>query len=500
MSAGATLSRTRAVADLEDLFYKVERVHPDPYRFESREVVDAERQRLIDTMPAQLTTIELCLRLSRLLATLNDGHTSITCSRLVSAEWRRAAMTSPPDTQRVRVFPPYMLLDDQQHLVVEWPMFVPGLESGDRLLRLNGQDAAALLAAWSRDESHDTEFGRRTAVARTFRVQLALRGIEAPYRLEVAGPGGAPREVVVQGEPVNYQFSEWPRPSPAAATPLAPSAPIAAGTTEGKAVSPVPATELRTPFFNYQVIPTGIGYLDFFSFFDGLSTAAHFKGAVKALFARIASDRPRVLIIDVRRNGGGEDTIGAELLRHITEKPFRLIASSQIKRSREARDYVSSILRIPFRWLGLQYLSSDTRKYYTGTAGSLAPPDERPLRSWTRGEPFFDGPVCVLTGPRSFSAAAEFADAVKTYQLATIVGEETGGRPNDFGNNLPFLLPNSKLTVNIATVSAVRANGNASDPSAVIPDILVRRTAADIRSGYDPVLERAKSCPARSVR
>jgi C-terminal processing protease CtpA/Prc len=150
--------------------------------------------------------------------------------------------------------------------------------------------------------------------------------------------------------------------------------------------------------------------------------------------------------------------------------------------------------------MGLLYLSSDTRKYITGPAGSFAPPDDRPLRSWTRGEPFFGGPVCVLTGPRSFSAAAEFADAVKTYQLATIVGEETGGRPNDFGNNLPFLLPNSKLTVNIATVSAVRANGNASDSNPVIPDILVRRTAADIKIGNDPVLERAKSCPARSIR
>jgi C-terminal processing protease CtpA/Prc len=283
-------------------------------------------------------------------------------------------------------------------------------------------------------------------------------------------------------------------------TPPAARAPTAAGKTEATAVTPPPATELRTSFFNYQVLPTGIGYMDFFSFFDGLSTADHFKGAVKALFARIASDQPRVLIIDVRRNGGGDDTIGTELLRHITEKPFRLIASSQIKRSSEARDYVTSLLRIPFRWMGLQYLSSDSRKYFTGATGSLAPPDDRPLRSWPRGEPFFDGPVCVLTGPRSFSAAVEFADAVKTYQLATIVGEETGGRPNDFGNNLPFLLANSKLTVNIATVSAVRANGNASDPNAVIPDILVRRTAADIKSGFDPVLERAKSCPARSVR
>jgi hypothetical protein len=62
-------------------------------------------------------------------------------------------------------------------------------------------------------------------------------------------------------------------------------------------------------------------------------------------------------------------------------------------------------------------------------------------------------PARCVTGPVTFSAAAEFADAVQTYQLATIVGEEIGGRPNDVGNSLPFVLPNSRLTVYIATVS-----------------------------------------------
>src|SRR5688572_26611952 len=88
-----------------------------------------------------------------------------------------------------------------------------------------------------------------------------------------------PRELVIQGEPVNYQFNEWPRPSPAVVTPSAPPAPVVAGKTEAKAATP-PSTELRTPFFNYQMLPTAIGYMDFFSFFNGLSTADHFKRAV----------------------------------------------------------------------------------------------------------------------------------------------------------------------------------------------------------------------------
>ncbi|HKE87632.1 MAG TPA: S41 family peptidase, partial [Vicinamibacterales bacterium] len=498
--SGATLSRTQAIADLEAAFRALERVHPAPYRFHSREVVGAERQRLIDSMPESLSTIDLCLRISRLLATLDDGHTGMRCDQLISEEWRRAASASPPASQTLRVFPPYMILDEQQRLVVQWPMFVPQLESGDRLLRVNGQEADALLAAWSRETSHDTEAGRRASVARRFRTQLALRGINAPYRVEMTGPGGSARELVIEGEPVNYQFPEWPRPSLDVTSPPATTSTRAVAPPPARAKPATPPDELKTPFFNYRSIAPGVGYMDFFSTLDGLDTEARFKDAVDAMFARVGSDRPRVLIVDIRQNGGGADAVAGEFLRHITEKPFRLLASTQIKRSAEARSYFKSMVRIPFRWMGLQYLSSEPRKYFTGEVGSLAPPDVRPVRSYTRAEPFFEGPVCVLTGPYTFSAAAEFADAVKTYQLATIVGEETGGRPNDFGNQLPFALPNSGLTVNIASVITVRANGDAADANAVTPDIVVRRTAADIRSGFDPALERAKSCPSRSIR
>ena len=496
----ATLSRAQATADLEDLFRTLERVHPAPYRFHPREVVDAERRRLVDTMPESLDTVEFCLRVGRVLATLDDGHTKVRCDQLMTQEWRQAAMASPPETQTVRVFPPYMLVDDQRHLIVQWPMFVPGLDSGDRLLRVNGHDADALLTSWMQEVSHDTDGGRRAQLSRSFRTQLALHGISAPYRLDVSAPGAAAREVVAQGEPVNYQFSEWPRPSAVVPSPTARTR-MAAGTAQTAGAQPAAKPdELKTPFFNYRLISPGIAYMDFFTIYDGLSTDAHFKKAVDAVFTRVGSERPRVLIIDIRENGGGADAVASTLLSHITEKPFRLLASTQVKRSTEARNYFNSIIRIPFRWMGVQYLSSDAREYFTGAVGSLAPPDTRPVRSFERAEPFFDGPVCVLTGPFTFSAAAEFADAVKTYQLATLVGEDTGGRPNDFGNQLPFVLPNSRLMVQIATVMAVRATGDADDSSAVTPDVLVRRTAADIRMGRDPVLERAKSCPSRSVR
>ena len=483
-------SRAEAIQEVDELARMIDRIHADPYRFRSHDVVEAEHRRLIDTMPASLTRSELCLRLSRLLATLDDGHSSMNCHVLVLQEWQKAAKASPPETQKLRLFQPAMRLDDQSHLIVRWPAYAPGIEAGDRLLRVNGQDADALLADWAREESHDTEAGRRAVIARRFRVMLALHGITAPYQVTVAAPGAASREVTLQGDPVNYQFQTRPDPSPApAVTPAAPAA----------SAPPPKPIELRTPFFSYRMMRPGVAYMDFFTLIgdDLFNAPSKFKNAVGAMFRQVAIDTPRVLIVDVRENGGGEDSMAAEFLRHLTEKPFRLLASARVKRSQEMREMGKSVIRIPFRWMGLPLLVSEGRQYYLGKEGSLSPPDTRPIRTWPKGEPFFDGPVCVLTGPHTYSAATEFAEAVKAFGLATIVGEETGGQPNSFGNPFTFPLRRSGLSAQIATATSERASGDLTDFRPVMPDIVVRTTAADIQKFFDPVLERAVNCPAR---
>jgi C-terminal processing protease CtpA/Prc len=104
--------------------------------------------------------------------------------------------------------------------------------------------------------------------------------------------------------------------------------------------------------------------------------------------------------------------------------------------------------------------------------------------------------VCLLTGPRTFSAAVILADTVKTHRLATIVGEETGGHPNMYSAQYVHVLANSGLTAGISAAHNVRASGDAADRTGVIPDIVVKTTAADIRDGRDPVIARARSCPS----
>ena len=492
LASGDMISRADALEDLSTLMRLLENVHADPYRFQPRPVVEAQRRRVAESMPASLTRSELCLRLSSVAAVLDDGHTGLSCEELVRNEWSRAASATPPESQRMLLFPPFIRVDDQQHLTVGWHNGSPGLDPGDRILRVNGQDADALLAEWAAQLSHETDAGRRARVARRFRLFLTLHGINAPYRLTVAPPGGPSREVTIEGLAVNYQFQAWPtiaaRPNVTEVT-LPPAPPTV--------FKPI---QLENDFFAYRMIEPDIAYMNFYSTLSGVSTVSRFRKAVAAMFQLVAKDRPRSLIIDIRENGGGEDSVASELLRHLTEKPFRFLESTRIKRSQEARDFANSIIRIPFRWMGLPYLVAEGRAYVAGKVGSLSPPLERPVRTYPRAEPFFDGPVCVLTGPHTYSAGVAFAEAVKLYGLATIVGEETGGQPNSFGNNFAYALPRSRLAVQVATATSVRASGSLTDFSPVIPDIVVRTTQADMRRGFDPVLERAKNCPARAIR
>jgi C-terminal processing protease CtpA/Prc len=110
------------------------------------------------------------------------------------------------------------------------------------------------------------------------------------------------------------------------------------------------------------------------------------------------------------------------------------------------------------------------RQLFHGPDGKIVDLPE-PEEAHPPAQPFFSGSVCVLIGRQTFSSAVDLADAIKTYHLATLVGEETGGRPNGFGEAYIFRLPKSQLAVSVSSARFVRASGDTSDHRGVVPDI-----------------------------
>jgi C-terminal processing protease CtpA/Prc len=113
----------------------------------------------------------------------------------------------------------------------------------------------------------------------------------------------------------------------------------------------------------------------------------------------------------------------------------------------------------------------------------------RPLLSGLRTRPKLcaKGHLCALIGPATFSSGLWAARDLQKLG-ATLLGEPTGGKPNDYGDVKRFSLPHSRLQVQYATKKFRLVQGN---PASLEPDIVVAQSVGDFMVGRDPVLERA---------
>lgn len=101
----------------------------------------------------------------------------------------------------------------------------------------------------------------------------------------------------------------------------------------------------------------------------------------------------------------------------------------------------------------------------------------------------------VLIGSSTFSSAMLNALQFGTTTRATLVGEPTGGKPNQYGNISTRFLPKSGLQVSISTKYF---DQNPTDPPSVTPDITVVLKSSDFFTGADPVMQKVRSIPIKS--
>jgi carboxyl-terminal processing protease len=191
----------------------------------------------------------------------------------------------------------------------------------------------------------------------------------------------------------------------------------------------------------------GALYIRFDTFFDPVIMD-------KALGAVGNADR-HGLILDLRGNTGGLEPQMRRLLS-------RLLPPRSI--------------------LGYRMCSSDTEPVLVSIFGRT-----EPLRAsiFVR---HYDGPVIVLIGPRSSSAAEIVADAVKMNHRGLLIGRITNGVVLEAKR---FPLPDGGI-VTIPTCDFLGPDKKRIEGVGVLPDIEVIPTLNDIRAGHDLVLERAE--------
>ncbi len=157
-------------------------------------------------------------------------------------------------------------------------------------------------------------------------------------------------------------------------------------------------TESENKIFFHGWTGEGVGYVHLNKFSDP-------EGSGKAIDSILGEFKDaRGIIIDVRNNVGGDDTVG------------KLVAEKFADRKRH-------------------YLRVKTR--IEGSPGEFGPVEEWHLEP--KGPPRYAGPVVILANRRTLSAAENFLLAMKTLPNVTIVGETTSGC---FGSARNFEMPN----------------------------------------------------------
>ena len=94
--------------------------------------------------------------------------------------------------------------------------------------------------------------------------------------------------------------------------------------------------------------------------------------------------------------------------------------------------------------------------------------------------------IYVVIGRQTFSSAIINAMDFKQQTKAIFVGEETGGKPNHFGEVRNFQLPSSGLIINYSTKYFTRTK---EDLKSIIPDVIIESSFLDYKKGIDPVYE-----------
>jgi C-terminal processing protease CtpA/Prc len=170
------------------------------------------------------------------------------------------------------------------------------------------------------------------------------------------------------------------------------------------------------------------------------------------------------LILDLRTNGGGNSGWSDAIIGRLIQKP--------LDGMRERRAHYSPALR---SW-GL----GENRTGMTWEEKRNPPLEpEDPVS--------FHGPLVLLTGAATHSAAEDFVGPLKTGGRAKTVGGTTAGST---GNPLLFELPGGG-GFNVCTRYMLLPDGREFIGLGIPPDVEVGLTAADIAGGRDQVLERA---------
>jgi len=252
---------------------------------------------------------------------------------------------------------------------------------------------------------------------------------------------------------------------------------------------PAPRKKEYTGPYSYHFFPEYNACLMVVNWFGMPDEVKQYAKKFQETFKAIREKGITNLVIDVRENRGGCGLAVDDLLKYLANKPFRQIEKIEQRLVPEffelLEQYGLNINKIMADEYGidLENLKSE-EKYKPGMTVMGQGQFKNPHGLSDR----FKGSIYLLIAKPTFSAASNFAAAVKYFEIGTLIGQETSGEKDHYGQILPIQLPNSGLNGQVSTAHFITVGGM-EDSGGVTPDYEVKQKPEDTAKGVDTVLQ-----------
>ena len=427
--------------DLDFLFKTIEEVHVNMYAYIRKEDFDLRREQLYRDMNHPMSGLEFYKLVALVVASLKNGHTYM----------------HPPQ----KAFGEYILKGGKRiPLVLHWngtnvilksyvnPIDMP---VGGEVLTIDNQNAKEFMTKLARYLPSENKAYNLGILERKDILSMFLwldKGEAESLLLRIKDTEGTVEEYHIQSLSKTEIESE-----------------IENNKSKYETMSSSTGKSAR---YTYRFIPDyNAGLIEFNSFRD----LEKFRAFLNETFKELREQNVSNLIIDVRSNPGGSSSLGDEFLKFLTDKPFLQYERVDIK--------ISTQLCKVQTWIKRRYFFA-RKGSIKSLKGQLIRPGQNPLR--------FSGKIFVLIGQRTGSSAVSFAQAVKHFDIGTLVGQETEDTLVNYGDCPSFTLSHSGLAFSVAAKRFVCAGGK-PDGRGVLPDYEVKQKPQDTAKGVDTVLQ-----------
>lgn len=404
------ISKNDALADLELTQKWVRAVHYNPFFLTDsnnyNSVYNYTYKKIEEKDSIKIE--EYTLNLMQFLTVINDAHTSI---NLVSKALIPGLLNNTFFDYNVR-------FGDQPDIKI-WS----GADSNKSILSINGVSYVALYQESLSCFGGNYNFKKHIVESIFFPIFLHLKGIHSPY---------------------SVAFNDGSK---------------SVYNSESGIKSILASGGSNVPDYSFSILENNIGYLAY----NSCNDAKKFDAFLLETFQEIANKEVSKLVIDIRKNLGGNSSLNDKLLNYITTKPYRQSGSRYWKVSNIFKE---KIVKQPYKSMwGKKFI----KQYINAESGSILKEDDYSLTQPKSPKYFYSGQKCLLIGPQTFSSANFLADATATYNLMPIIGKPTGENTNDFGEQISLTLPNSNLQLQVSIAYDIGADGDQNRIETVDP-------------------------------